>query len=55
MERHQAKLTANCRYLSGSRTDAEDLAQEVFIKAYFGLERFEGRSKFGTWLRKIKV
>ncbi len=55
VERHQSKVTANCHYLSGSRADAEDLAQEVFLKAYFGLPRFEGRSKFATWLRRIKV
>ncbi len=55
VERHQAKVTANCHYLSGSRADAEDLAQEVFVKAFFGLSRFEGRSQFVTWLRRIKV
>lgn len=46
---------ANCRYLSGSTTDAEDLAQEVFVKAYFGLESFQGRAQFGTWLRRVKT
>lgn len=53
--KHQDGVKANCRYLSGSVTDAEDLAQEVFIKAYYGLARFEGRSKFKTWLQRIKV
>ena len=46
---------ANCRYLTGSRADAEDLAQEVFVKAYFGLRRFEGRALFRTWLQRIKI
>ncbi len=55
VERHQDRIRANCRHLSGSRTDAEDLAQEVFIKAFFGLARFEGRSKFKTWLQRVKV
>ena len=54
VRRHQAKVLTNCRYLSGSPSDAEDLAQEVFVKAYFGLARFEGRSSFETWIRRIK-
>jgi RNA polymerase sigma-70 factor (ECF subfamily) len=55
VERHKAGVMANCRYLSGSSADAEDLAQEVFLKAFYGLPRFEGRSKFKTWLQRIKV
>jgi RNA polymerase sigma-70 factor (ECF subfamily) len=53
--RHQSKVVANCRHLAGSPDDAEDLAQEVFVKAFFGLPRFEGRSKFRTWLHTLKV
>lgn len=55
VERHQGKILSNCRYLTRSPADAEDLAQEVFVRAYFALPRFEGRSAFKTWLRKIKV
>jgi len=55
VSRHQGRVLANCRYLSGSAVDAEDLAQEVFVKAFFGLRRFEGRSKFSTWLQRIKI
>ena len=54
VKRHQRKVLTNCRYLSGSPSDAEDLAQEVFVKAYFGLARFERRSSFETWIRRIK-
>ena len=32
---------------------SEDLAQEVFVKAYFGLDRFEGRSSLKTWIFRI--
>ncbi len=53
--RHQEKVLANCRYLSGSVDDAQDLAQGVFVKAYFGLKTFEGRASFGTWVKRIKV
>jgi len=33
--------------------DASDFTQEVFLKAYKSLSRFEGRSRFSTWLYKI--
>ncbi len=53
--RHQGSTLSNCRYLTRSPADAEELAQEVFVRAYFALPRFEGRASFKTWLRKIKV
>lgn len=54
VKRYQSKVLTNCRYLSGSVSDAEDLAQEVFVKVYFGLAGFEGRSSFETWIQRIK-
>lgn len=53
--RHQSRVLANCRYLTRAPGDAEDLAQEVFVKAYYALDRFEGRSQFKTWLHRIKI
>jgi RNA polymerase sigma-70 factor (ECF subfamily) len=53
--RHQGFVGANCRAITRSPADAEDLAQEVFVKAYFGLRRFEGRAQFRGWLQRIKV
>ncbi len=55
VERHRRAVYTNCRYLSRSETDADDLAQEVFIKAFFGLRRFEGRAQFRTWIQRIKI
>ena len=55
VRRHQAKVLANCRHLTRSPDDAEDLAQEVFVKAFFKLATFEQRARFGTWLQRIKV
>jgi RNA polymerase sigma-70 factor (ECF subfamily) len=55
MQRHQGFVKANCRMITRAPSDAEDLAQEVFVKAYFGLRRFEGRSQFRSWLQRIKV
>lgn len=54
VRRYQRKVTTNCRYLSGSPGEAEDLAQEVFMKVYFGLAGFQGRSSFETWVQRVK-
>jgi RNA polymerase sigma-70 factor (ECF subfamily) len=55
VSRHQRRVLANCRYMTNAHHDAEDLAQEVFVKAYFALEGFEGRSQFKTWLQRLKI
>ena len=55
VRRHQRRVLANCRHITKAKNDAEDLAQEVFVKAYFSLERFEGRSTFKTWLARVKA
>ena len=39
----------------GDEQDAEDVLQEVFIKAYNNIQGFEGRSKVSTWLYRIAV
>ena len=39
----------------GNIQDAEDILQETFIKAYDGIDQFEGRSKLSTWLYRIAV
>lgn len=55
VRRHQASIVANCRYLTRSAEDAEDLAQEVFVKVFFRLDSFEERSRVRTWMQRIKV
>jgi RNA polymerase sigma-70 factor, ECF subfamily len=55
VRRHQVRVQTNCRFLSGNEEDSLDLSQEVLVKAYFNLKRFEARSSFGTWLNRIKV
>jgi RNA polymerase sigma-70 factor (ECF subfamily) len=35
--------------------DVEDIAQQVFVKAYYSLKRFDQRAAFSTWLYKITV
>jgi RNA polymerase sigma-70 factor (ECF subfamily) len=55
VRRHQSRIRANCRYLTRDDNNVEDLTQEVFLKAYFGLPKFEHRSTFRHWLKRIKV
>lgn len=44
-----------CHRLCRNATCAEDLTQEVFLAAYQGAERFEGRSSLATWLYRIAL
>ncbi len=39
--------------ITGNREDAEEVSQDVFLKAFNGLAEFRGTSKFSTWLYKI--
>lgn len=52
---HRKRILADCQHLTRDSNNAEDLAQEVFVKAYFGMQGFEGRSSFRHWLQRIKV
>ena len=53
--RYERRMVANCRYITHDPNEAEDLAQEVMVKAFYGLRSFEGRSTFRHWLQRIKV
>jgi RNA polymerase sigma-70 factor, ECF subfamily len=53
--RYQKRVVANCRFITRDPNNAEDLAQEVLVKAFFGLRSFEKKSSFAHWLRRIKV
>ena len=44
-----------CYRLCGRSADAEDLTQEVFVAAFQGMARFEGRSGLATWLYRIAL
>jgi len=50
---HEAKVRALLLRLSSDTTVSDDLAQEVFMRAYRGLVGFRGHSSFGTWLYRI--
>jgi RNA polymerase sigma-70 factor, ECF subfamily len=53
--RHSARIHALCLRMTASRAAAEDCVQETFVQAWQNLDRFEGRSAFGTWLHRIAV
>ena len=53
VRRYQDKVYALAARMVGGTGDAEDIAQEAFLKAFRGLEGFKGEAKFPTWLYRI--
>lgn len=51
--RHRGRIYAMIRNMTRHETDAWDLSQEVFIKAWQALPRFEAKARFSTWLYRI--
>ncbi|HLK03644.1 MAG TPA: sigma-70 family RNA polymerase sigma factor [Candidatus Acidoferrum sp.] len=55
VRRHQNRVFAVARGILKRQEDVEDISQQVFVKAYFALKKFDQRSAFTTWLYKITV
>lgn len=53
MRRYQKTLYNVCARYLGNERDADDVSQEVMLKVLYGLKKFEGKSKFKTWLYSI--
>ena len=55
VERHSRAVYRLAHRMTGNPSDAEDVVQETFLRAYKQLSRFESRANFGTWLHRIAV
>lgn len=53
--RHNRRVYGLCLRMTSNATEAEDLAQEVFIKLYRKIGTFRGDSAFATWLHRLTV
>lgn len=51
--KYQDKIYNLCRHMLGNAADAEDAAQDVFLKAYQALPRFQPDASLYTWLYRI--
>lgn len=55
VRRYQERIYATVYHMTSNHEDANDLAQEAFIKGYQALKSFKGGSSFYTWVYRIAV
>jgi RNA polymerase sigma-70 factor, ECF subfamily len=55
VRRHQQRVFALVGGILRRQEDVEDIAQQVFLKVYLSIKRFDQRAAFSTWLYKITV
>src|SRR6059058_4444974 len=55
VRRYQERIYATVYHMTSNHEDANDLAQEAFIKAFHALKTFKGGSSFYTWVYRIAV
>ncbi len=55
VKRYQQRIYATIYHMTSNHEDANDLAQDSFIKAFSALKSFKGGSTFYTWLYRIAV
>jgi RNA polymerase sigma-70 factor (ECF subfamily) len=53
--KYRARVYRLCLRFTGNHADADDQAQEAFLRAYRGLPRFRRQSRFSTWLYRITI
>src|SRR5215831_12896816 len=53
--RYRKRIFALALHITGSASEADDIAQDVFLKAFRALGEFEGRSQFFTWVYRMAV
>ncbi len=55
VRRYQSKVLTLAARILNSRVEAEDIAQDIFVKVFQSLRDFRGASQFSTWLYRITV
>ncbi len=55
MRRHNQRVYRTARAILRDDTEAEDVMQDAYVRAFQHLDQFEGRSQFSTWLTRIAV
>lgn len=55
VRRYRPRIFALSLHITGSSSEADDITQDTFVRAYRNLDRFEGRSHFFTWLYRIAI
>lgn len=50
---YQHKLYQICYRMLGNKQEAEDIAQEAFVRAYINLHSYDQKRKFSTWIYRI--
>ena len=55
VRRYRKRIFALALHLAGSASEADDITQDVFLRAYRALHTFEGRSEFFTWVYRMTV
>ena len=55
VRKYQGKIYGLVYNMTSNKHDAEDMVQDIFVKAYQALPRFKGNSSFYTWLYRISI
>jgi len=55
VQRYERRVFSLAYHLVNRREEVEDLAQEIFVKAFLGVRGYDGRSSFATWLSRVAI
>ena len=55
MRRHNQRIYRAVRAIVRDESEAEDVMQDAYVRAYIHLKQFAGKAKFSTWLTRIAV
>ena len=55
VKRYRHRIFSLALHMTGSPSDADDITQDAFVRAFRSMDKFEGRSEFFTWLYRIAL